>query len=51
MYVHVCDSALNHFSIKSLVNCMIKMAQTVVQKQYIDYTSKDIIFNTLEGLK
>lgn len=30
---------------------MMKMAQTVVQKQYIDYSSKDIIFNTLEGLK
>lgn len=29
----------------------MKMAQTVGQKQYTDYSSKDIIFNTLEGLK
>lgn len=30
---------------------MMKMAQDVVQKQYIDFNSEDIIFNTLEGLK
>lgn len=30
---------------------MTKMSQNVVQKQYIDYTSKDIIFNIQEGLK
>lgn len=29
----------------------MKIAQTVVKKQYIDYISKDIIFNTLEELK
>lgn len=51
MYMHVYDSIFNHFSIKSLINCMPKMAQAVMQKQHIDYTSKDIIFNTQEGLK
>lgn len=29
----------------------MKIVQTVVQKQHIDYTSKDIIFNTPEELK
>lgn len=51
MYVHVYDSTVNHFSIKSLINCMPKMAQAVMQKQYIDYTSKDIRLNTQKGLK
>lgn len=51
MYVHVYDSTFNHFSIKSLTNCMPKMAQDVMQKQYIDYISKDITFNTQGGLK
>lgn len=51
MYVNVYDSTFNHFSIKTLINCMPKMAQAIMQKQYIDYTSKDITFNSQEGLK
>lgn len=47
MHVHVYDSIFNHFSIKSLINCMPKMAQAIMQKECMNYISKDATHSIL----
>lgn len=47
MHVHVHDSIFNHFSIKSLINSMPKMAQAITQKECINNISKEATHSIL----